>query len=280
MSREPKSRRELHGSGGRSRKSRRQIQEQKQKGRKRQQTRGQERKAPRKKKRRSSWRTWVGVLLILFALVLFSLDPIKNYMIKRAQETNTIGNYTRADIEANEQVEADFDFSQIEQLDALTVIRENVNPKDLPIVGAIAIPSLDMNLPIYKGASNANMYLGAGTLFEDQKMGESNYPIASHHSIHEDLLFAPLLHIEMGADVYLTDLKNVYHYKVDFNEHVPAERVDLIELGEKNMVTMVTCDYDLVGRVVVQAAHVETIPVEKASKEIVDLFGAPQTVPE
>ena len=54
--------------------------------------------------------------------------------------------------------------------------------KNLPVIGAIAIPSVEINLPIFKGLSNVALLTGAGTMKENQVMGKNNYALASHRT--------------------------------------------------------------------------------------------------
>lgn len=232
----------------------------------------------RKKSKRGIFRTVLGVLLILVAIGLFAMEPLKNYLIERAQSQNSIGNITLEDIQRNRNANVTFDWDDINTLDAYTVISQNVNPNDLPTIGWVAIPSVDMNLPIYYGVSEAGMYFGAGTLYPDQEMGISNYPIASHHSINEKLLFAPLMRVKHGDVVYLTDLEYVYEYKIDNIRTVPETAVEVLDPTEEPILTMITCDYGLVDRVVVQASLVKKVEINDATKEMVEAFKMPQTV--
>lgn len=237
-----------------------------------------------KKKRKGgfSWRIFLAVLLFLAAAVLFLLDPIKNYLVRQGQETNAVTELNRdkrAEIESNEKKEVSYDFGVIKPLNPYDVIANGVNPKDLPTVGGVAMPDVGMNLPIYKGVTNEGMYLGAGTLMPNQKMGESNYAIASHHSIHKGLLFEPLMHAKVGQAVYLTDLDKVYKYEINYIDEVDPSRVDLIEPTANPILTMVTCDSSLTMRVVVQAKLVDTKPIEEATSEMVKAFEAKQTIP-
>ena len=60
----------------------------------------------------------------------------------------------------------------------------------------ISIPELNMNLPIFKGLENVALYYGAGTMKENQVMGQGNYSLASHHVFGltgaNAMLFSPL----------------------------------------------------------------------------------------
>ena len=222
---------------------------------------------------------YLGVLLIIIAVGLLAMDPIKNWMIERGTSQNTIGNLTREDIESNMTADVTYNWDDIETLDAFTVISDNVNPNDLPTIGGIAIPNVELNLPIYKGVSNEGMYLGAGTLYPDQEMGVSNYPIASHHSINDDLLFAPLMRVEHGDIIYLTDLSTVYVYEIDTITQVAPTAMEVVAPTEASIVTLITCDYSLNERVIVQGSLVELVDIDDANQEMIDAFGLPQTVP-
>ncbi|MGO4937602.1 class A sortase [Fundicoccus sp. Sow4_H7] len=233
----------------------------------------------KKKRKGGRFQTVLGVLLILVALALLAIDPIKNHIIRQGSQQNQIGNLTREEVLMNQEREVDYDWLVIDNISATDVLTNNVNPNDLPTIGGIAIPNVNMNLPIYKGVTNEGMYLGAGTLRPDMEMGESNYAIASHHSINEDLLFAPLMRVEMGDMIYLTDLENIYAYQIDFIEQVAPERVDLVQETELPIVTLITCDYSLNERVVIQGSLVEQVPINEASDEMLNAFNLPQTIP-
>lgn len=237
-------------------------------------------KKHKRRKRGGGFRTFLGVLLILFAVGLFALDPIKNYMIQKGQTQNTVANLTLERIQANKNAEATYNWDDVNELDALSVITQNINPDDLPTIGGIAIPEVGMNLPIYKGVSDANMYLGAGTLYKDQEMGESNYSLASHHSIHKGLLFQPLMEVEYGDIIYLTDLEYVYVYKIDNIQTVPPEAIEVTFPTESPILTLITCDSQLVDRVVVQASMIEKVEFKDATQEMIHAFEIKTTVPE
>lgn len=221
----------------------------------------------------------LGVILIVIAVGLLAMDPIKNWMIEQGTNQNTIGNLTREDIESNMTADVTYNWDDIETLDAFTVISDNVNPGDLPTIGGMAIPNVGMNLPIYKGVSNEGMYLGAGTLYADQTMGVSNYPIASHHSINDDLLFAPLMRVEHGDLIYLTDLDTIYVYEIDTIRQVAPTAMEVVQPTENPIITLITCDYSLNERVIVQGSLVEHVNINDASQAMIDAFGLPQTVP-
>ncbi|AMB99386.1 hypothetical protein AWM75_04990 [Aerococcus urinaehominis] len=236
--------------------------------------------AKQKKSGRFNWQTLLGIILILVAVVLLALEPIQNYMLNNGIENNRVENLTRQDIVQAQQAEVTYDFSDVNPLDPRRVIADQADASQLPTVGALAIPDLGMNLPIYKGVSDAGMYFGAGTLKADQAMGQDNYAIASHHSAHEGMLFEPLMRAQVGQTVYLTDLKNIYVYEIDRVEEVDPSRVDVIENNGRDMLTMITCTFDLANRVVVQANHVDTVAIDQATTEMLDAFNINQNIPD
>ena len=233
----------------------------------------------KQRKKGGKLQVYLGVFLIIIALGLLAMDPVKNWMIERGTSQNTIGNLTREDIESNMNADVTYNWDDIETLDAFTVISDNVNPNHLPTIGGMAIPNVGMNLPIYKGVSNEGMYLGAGTLYPEQAMGESNYPIASHHSINDDLLFAPLMRVEHGDLIYLTDLDRIYVYEIDTIKQVAPTAMEVVEPTVNPIITLITCDYSLNERVIVQGALVEEVSIDDATQDMIDAFGLPQTVP-
>lgn len=239
----------------------------------------------RKKKKKATLKgiiqTLLGVLLIVIALGLLAIEPLKNWKIEQGTTINAIGNFTRDQIAQNELADVTYDFQDIQNINAVDVLRDGANPLDLPTIGAIAIPRVNMNLPIYKGVSNEGMYYGAGTLNPEQRMGEGNYALASHHSKYDGMLFQPLMDVELGDVIYLTDLVNIYEYTIDYYQLVDPTRVDLIQpTVDSRIITLITCDYDLVDRVAVQGTLTNTVAIENASADHLSAFSINQSIPE
>ncbi len=237
-------------------------------------------RSSRRKKKGGKFSTFIGILLILVAIALFALNPIKNYLIQTNSARITAGNLTREQILANLQKDVTFEFNEVRSIDPVQVIASGVNPDHLPVIGGIAIPDLHINLPINKGTSNEGMYFGAGTLKPDQEMGKANYVLSSHHSVDPKLLFAPLLNAKKGQTIYLTDLDKIYVYEIYNVMTVPATQTSVINDTSQAIVTLVTCDSPSVtsNRVVVQGELKETVPIKEATKEMTDAFGIDQTI--
>lgn len=102
-------------------------------------------------KKRRSLGYFLGILLMLAGVALLAINPIKHYLIQQGIQLNSIHNLSREDIERNLQQNVTYNFDDIKPIDAISVIKNNINPRDLPTVGAVAVPSVGINIPIYLG---------------------------------------------------------------------------------------------------------------------------------
>ncbi|MFW7433552.1 class A sortase [Vagococcus carniphilus] len=219
------------------------------------------------------------ILLLLVGLSLVFNNQIKNYLVKDTTKKHTISNVTRADVKKNEKKDATFDFDQVESLD-FNLVAQATKGRDtgLDTIGGIAIPSVKMNLPIFKGVSNYVLAVGAGTMKEDQRMGEGNYALASHYMYEPTLLFAPLVNVELGDTILLTDLEYIYEYKTVYKEYVEPTRVEVIDdVKGKELVTLVTCDVSGANRLIVQGELVRKVNGKDSPKSMQEAFEMDQT---
>ncbi|MBO1305891.1 class A sortase [Enterococcus sp. 669A] len=218
-------------------------------------------------------------LLIIGGLFLLFNKPLIKYFIRNTGTAYDIAQISKDELEKNKQRKAIFDFDQVESLSSAAVIQSQLNRKkeDLPVIASIAIPSVNIRLPIFKGLTNEALFYGAGTLSPDQEMGTGNYALASHLSDQPDLLFTPLENLSIGDKIYLTDLSNVYTYAAVSKEKVEPTRIEVLEeVADKELVTLITCgDLYATSRLVVQGELVKVTPMEKMSKEAAKAFELP-----
>lgn len=236
----------------------------------------------RRKKQQKNLRYWILTSLsIIFAVVgigLLATPLISDYLLSQkivAQEKR-LSEITVEEVEANQKAEASFDYNDVQSLSLESILKASQDSSKVQSIGEIAVPSVGINLTIAKGVSDLNMSVGAGTLRPDQKMGEGNYPLASHYSSYGGgkLLFTPLLKVQNGDKVYLTDLKKVYVYETYWINVVTPDRVDLVENvpGEK-IVTLITCsDGSAAYRLIVRARLTNVYNVEEAPNEAIEAF--------
>lgn len=213
-------------------------------------------------------------LLLLVGLALIFNEQIKDYFVKNTGDKYAIANVTKDEIKKNNEKEASFDFDAVESMSTESVLRAQLNRTDLPVIGSIAVPSVAINIPIFRGLDNANLLYGAGTLDPNQQMGKGNYALASHRSSNPQLLFTPLENLSLGDKIYLVDLENVYTYKATFKEKVAPTETQLLNIQEgKSLVTLITCgDMNAVTRLVVQGELEKVTPMKKATKEMKAAF--------
>lgn len=229
-------------------------------------------------KKKRNIRKWVTnfflFLLLLIGLALIFNEQIKDFFVKNTGDKYAIANVTKEEIKKNNKKEASFDFDAVESMSTESVLKAQLNRTDLPVIGSIAVPSVAINIPVFKGLDNANLLYGAGTLSPDQQMGKGNYALASHRANNPQLLFTPLENLELGAKIYLVDLDNVYTYKATFKQKVAPTDTQLLNVEEgKSLITLITCgDMNAVTRLVVQGELEKITPMKEATKEMKAAF--------
>lgn len=154
----------------------------------------------------------------------------------------------------------EFDFASVEPLtwDDVLTVRNRFH--DLPTIGMISIPDIDLELPILYGLDNENLAVGAGTMRASQQMGVGNYALAGHYTQSPTALFGPLHTIKTGTMIYVTDLTHTYHYRTDSLETVAPNRIDVLDETTGATITLITCTFDATERLIVKGELVQTTP--------------------
>ncbi len=191
-----------------------------------------------------------AALFIILGIFLLLTPTLKDFFVeKKVQDTvEIVEEYTPVEIKKNETNEADFDFSIVEDISVTgTLLSQNKINKDL-IIGQLVIPSIDMNIPIFKGINNSNLLAGSATMRSDQKMGQGNYPLAGHYMKDKNVLFGSLMDVKEGDIIRLTDKETIYEYVTFAVKLVPDTAVYLIDDDEavaqgNPMVSLMTCYY-------------------------------------
>lgn len=220
----------------------------------------------------------VATLLILLSIALIFNAPIRNMIMVWHTNKYQVSKVSKKTIEKNKEAKTSFDFQEVKSLSTEAVINAQWQAQKLPVIGGIAIPELKMNLPIFKGLDNVGLYYGAGTMKEDQVMGQGNYSLASHHVFGltgaNDMLFSPLDNAKAGMKIYVTDKEKIYTYVITSLETVSPDRIDVIADHEGvNEITLVTCD-DLAAtnRIIVKGTLETSVDYDQAPKEILEAF--------
>ena len=235
----------------------------------------------KKKKRRNLLTNILAVFLILLSLVLIFNSKIRNMFMVWNTNKYQVSQVTKEKIEENKEAEGNFDFDSVKSISSEAVLAAQWDAQQLPVIGGIAIPEVEINLPIFKGLDNVNLFYGAGTMKANQKMGEGNYSLASHHIFTAEnasqMLFSPLVNAKAGMKIYLTDKDKVYTYEITEVKRVTPDRVDEIEDrdGVKE-ITLVTCvDYNATERIIVKGIFKESKAYSETSEDILKAFNQP-----
>lgn len=192
----------------------------------------------------------ISILLILMGVFFLALPTIQNKIIENKMKSiNKVAkDISHEEILKNTEIDGDFDYLAIEDVNPGTVIFGTMNFDKKNLIGQLSIPNIGMNLPILKGITNSNLAVGAITMKKDQTMGSGNYPLAGHYMKNRDLLFGSLMYIGIGDEVYITDKDTVYVYKIYDTVVVEDTAMYMLEDSEsikrgKPIVSLMTCYY-------------------------------------
>ena len=235
----------------------------------------------KKNKRRNLFLNILAGFLILLSLALIFNSKIRDLFMVWNTNKYQVSQVTKEKIGENKETEGNFDFDSVKSISSEAVLAAQWDAQQLPVIGGIAIPEVEINLPIFKGLDNVNLFYGAGTMKANQKMGEGNYSLASHHIFTAEnasqMLFSPLVNAKAGMKIYLTDKDKVYTYEIREVKHVTPDRVDEIEDREGvKEITLVTCvDYNATERIIAKGDFKEVKAYSETSDDILNAFNQP-----
>ena len=111
--------------------------------------------------------------------------------------------------------------------------------------GVIQIPKLDLEMPLFLGATNQHMADGAAILSQTSVPiggANTNAVIAGHRGYHGASYFRYITELEIGDQVIITNLWESLSYKVVEKKIIQPYEVEeiLIQPGE-DMITLLTC---------------------------------------
>ncbi|WP_082332717.1 class A sortase [Lysinibacillus contaminans] len=208
------------------------------------------------------------ICVLILGLILIFINPIQNFIIAHLSDRLNTTEYTSEDLQINLEKEADFDFEAVQSLSITEVLKAQASIDKLPVIGSIVIPEVQLQLPILKGVGQTALAVGAGTMKPTQQLGKGNYALASHYFEGKDILFGPLYRTKIGDAIYLTDLTNIYEYKLSVKKVIEATDVYVIEDTENTILTLITCTEDGEQRLMVQADFVKQYPMNEAPEEL------------
>lgn len=212
--------------------------------------------------------TILASLLIVISLILIFNKPIEHWLVGDNQ-AKAIKQLTKDDIKRNLKKQGDFDFGSVKSINAADALKSKfASPLT---IGALAVPAVNLRLPVVKGLSNVNMSTGGATMRENQKMGEGNYPLAGHYMTNSGNLFSPLERTHLGEHVYLTDLDYVYDYVIYYKQVVSPKAVYLVNDTKEKQVTLITCADGGVYRWAIRAKLVDKMAANNSNLKVFGL---------
>ena len=169
----------------------------------------------------------VCVVTFISGLLLYWSPNISQYLIKSkgAREINI----SQAAMKNNLKKKTEFNVDDVAPLTTKELLSHQFSKTDLPGIGILSIPDINLELPVFNGITSETMMYGAGTAKPNQVMGEGNYALASHTifntldgEIMKNILFGNLINAQLGQSIFLTDKNKVYEYRIDniYTAHV------------------------------------------------------------
>lgn len=110
-------------------------------------------------------------------------------------------------------------------------------------LGVLEIAKIDLRLPVLKGASLANLKIGAGFLEDTAEIGApGNTVLTAHRSYTYGRFFNRLDEIEAGDEIIIATQENTYRYVVYNKVIVEPDDTSIIQGNDEGKtLTMVTC---------------------------------------
>lgn len=113
------------------------------------------------------------------------------------------------------------------------------------IVAYIDVPKMNITLPIYLGATDANLNKGAALLSKTSiPIGgiNSNSVIAAHRGLISNDMFRNIQKLKIGDDIKITNQWEELIYKVCDIKIIDSDDIDSILIQEnRDLITLITC---------------------------------------
>ena len=113
------------------------------------------------------------------------------------------------------------------------------------VFGVLSIPKLEMEMPLYLGATDKHMADGAAQLGQTSIPigGENtNAVIAGHRGYNGAPYFRYVPELQIGDSVDITNLWGTLHYKVEETRIIQPNDIDAIKIQPgRDLITLLTC---------------------------------------
>ena len=113
------------------------------------------------------------------------------------------------------------------------------------VFGVISIPAIDLEMPLYLGATSSHLAKGAAHLSQTSlPIGgmNTNCVIAGHRGFNGAIYFRNVPKLKIGDEVIITNLWETMTYTVTETQIILPNEVDQILIQEgRDMITLLTC---------------------------------------
>lgn len=172
--------------------------------------------------------------------------PLSNYLIESYHPK----------IETLKSYAVPYSWDSVHLINLFSIIKARFVHPQIHVIGAIYNQQMDLNAPIALGVDDTIYSLCAGTLIPNEQMGKGNF-ILGAHNVHSSskVLFSPLYrHGRIDDEVYVTDFKTVYTYKIIDIKSISQYDLSTLSQTKKPMLTLITCDKTDQKRIIFKGA--------------------------
>ncbi|EJP26051.1 sortase [Peptostreptococcaceae bacterium AS15] len=195
----------------------------------------------------------ISIMLVVGAIIMFAIPQYTKYRLKeKIKEANVIVEQVHPEtLKENEEKvvkKENFNFENVQEISPTSTFLAANNIDSSLLLGQLVIPSVNMNLPIFKGTTNENLLAGATTMKEGDKMGEGNFSLAGHYNKDKSILFGSLMDVKVGDIIRVTDKVNIYEYEVYDTVIINDTALYMIDDERavnrgNNIISLMTCYY-------------------------------------
>ncbi len=153
------------------------------------------------------------------------------------------------------------------QQQAETIVVEDhpvaARPQTGQLIGRLEIPALGLSVPLLENYDNATLRRGVGHVPGTATPGGlGNLVLAGHR----DSFFRPLRAVHPGMQALVVAPDGRWRYVIDSTEVVDPDRVEVLDIGERPEMTLITCfPFDFIGaapRRFIVHAHLVSVAAE------------------
>ena len=132
------------------------------------------------------------------------------------------------------------------QADAVVEHSEVRGHKAGEVIGRLEIPGLSLSVPVLESYEPDTLRRGVGHIPGSAVPGGlGNLVLAGHR----DTFFRPLKNVKAGMEIDVATANGRFAYSIDSTEIVTPEQVEIMDIGDRPGMTLITCyPFEYVGQ--------------------------------